>query len=99
MAEHARALGIPPNARNDSEAAEILRAWIVDGGLQVSLWRAFPESQTWGVLLVDIARHVARMYAQENGGSEQQVLDGIRRMFDAEWNRPTDLGTTTAVNN
>ena len=99
MTDHARALTIPSSAWDDPSAAEILRAWIVDGGLHVNLWRAFPESRTWGLLLVDIARHVARMYAQDTGISEQQALDDIRNMFDAEWDRPTDLGTTTAANN
>jgi Domain of unknown function (DUF5076) len=98
MAEHPNQIELPPNARDNEDAAEILRAWIVGGGLEVSLWPAFDEPEVWGVLLVDIARHVARMYADRGDVSEEQALAAVRKMFDAEWNRPTDLGTTRARN-
>jgi hypothetical protein len=99
MAEHPKQLQIPPNVWSDPKSAEVLRAWVVGGGLDVTLWTAFPEPDTWGILLVDVARHVARAYASELPISEQQALDGIRKMFDAEWDRPTDLGTTSTLKN
>jgi hypothetical protein len=46
--------------------------------------------------LVDLARHAARIYATEKVCSEDQARDAIKAMFEAEWNRPTDLGTTQA---
>ena len=46
---------------------EILRASIVDGGVSVALRRSFDDPFTWGVLLVDLARHAARIYALEAG--------------------------------
>jgi hypothetical protein len=46
-----------------------------------------------GILLVDIARHYARMFAQTGGArSEEAALLEIRRMFEAEWDFPTDVG-------
>lgn len=46
-----------------------------------------------GILLVDLARHYARMFAQTGvATSEQQALAEIRQLFDAEWNSPTDIG-------
>ena len=46
-----------------------------------------------GVLLVDIARHYARMFKQTGRArSEDEALEEIRRLFDAEWDSPTDLG-------
>ncbi|MCC6981896.1 MAG: DUF5076 domain-containing protein [Bauldia sp.] len=87
-------LSVPAGAHTAAEAEEVLRAWIVDGGLHVSLRRAFDDPATWGILLVDIARHAARIFAREGVCSEAEALDAVHSMFEAEWNRPTDLGTT-----
>jgi hypothetical protein len=76
----------------------VLRAFVVDGGLSVSLQRAFDEPHVWGVLLVDLARHVARIYAEEAEMTEEHAMAEIRRMFDAEWDRPTDPGETDPIN-
>jgi hypothetical protein len=89
-------LAVPPGAL-EKGGNEILRAAIVEGGLQVSMWPAFNEREAWGILLADITRHVARMYGTENGASEDETIDLIRSMFDAELDKPTDLGTTTAI--
>ncbi|WEK48953.1 MAG: DUF5076 domain-containing protein [Candidatus Kaistia colombiensis] len=94
MAGHKRELEIPPGALESEEAAEVFRAWIVDKGLDVSFRTAFDSPSTWGILLVDIARHVARGFASDGVCSEEQALEQIKAMFDAEWDRPSDLGTT-----
>ena len=96
MAEHPRQLAIPGDAWTDKTAAEIFRAWVVGGGLQVSLQRAFDDPAVWGILLTDIARHAARTYSAENICSEDVALRAIKSVFDAEWDRPTDPGTTAA---
>jgi len=75
---------------------EVLRAFIVNGGLQVGMLRAFDKPEMWGLLLADIARHAARIFAAEDRTGERQALDKICDMFDAEMARPTDLGTTQA---
>ena len=49
----------------------------------------------WGMLLVDIARHAARAYSRESGYTEDEALTRIVDMFEAEINRPTDMGSTT----
>jgi hypothetical protein len=90
-------LGIPPDAQ-ELGGDEILRAFIVDRGLSISIQRAFDEPATWGLLLVDLARHVARIFAAEAGMTEDEALREIRAMLDAEWDRPTDIGSTSAIN-
>jgi hypothetical protein len=96
-AGHANELPVPGDALADRDAAEVFRAWIVRGGLQVSLQRAFDDPGAWGILLTDIARHAARIYAAERVCSETEALRKIRAMFDAEWGHPTDPGTTGAA--
>jgi len=74
-----------------------MRAVIAEGELHVSLRRAFDEPETWGILLADVARHVGRIYALEASMREEQVVEKVRAMFEAEMERPTDLGKTSAV--
>ena len=77
------------------DATEVLRAFVIDGGLSIAFQRAFEEPDMWGLLLVDIARHAARAYARESDYSEEDALGRIVEMFEAEIARPTDMGTTT----
>jgi hypothetical protein len=76
------------------DATEVLRAFVVDGGLSIAFTRAFEDPDMWGLLLVDIARHAARAYAREGGYTEDEALTRIVDMFEAEIARPTDTGTT-----
>ncbi len=80
-----------------NETNEVLRACVVDGRLEVKLYRAFEEPEVWGVALADIARHAARIFAAETEILEANALKKICDMFDAEMNRPTELGTTHRV--
>lgn len=86
---------LPPDVIGREDAVEVLRAFVVDGGLSIAFQRAFEEPDMWGLLLVDIARHAARAYASESDISEQDALERIVEMFEAEIARPTDIGSTT----
>jgi len=85
---------LPPDVMARDDAIEILRAFVVDGGLSIAFTRAFEEPEMWGLLLVDIARHAARAYAKESAYTEDEALARIVDMFEAEIERPTDLGNT-----
>ena len=85
---------LPPDVMGRDDATEVLRAFVVDGGLSIAFQRAFEEPDMWGLLLVDIARHAARTYAHETDISEDEALARIVDMFEAEIARPTDMGTT-----
>jgi hypothetical protein len=76
------------------DATEVLRAFVVDGGLSIAFARAFEEPDMWGLLLVDVARHASRAYARESAYSEDEALRRIIDMFEAEIARPTDMGST-----
>jgi Domain of unknown function (DUF5076) len=85
---------IPPDAIGNGEAVEVLRAFVVDGGLSISFMRAFDDPQMWGMMLVDIARHAARVFGKEGVCSEEEALQRILAMFEAEIANPTDPGET-----
>jgi hypothetical protein len=97
MAVSLKQLGVPPDAQ-ELGGQEILRAFIVDGGLTLSLIRGFETPETRGLLRMDLARHDSRIYASDDGMSEADAFERIHRMFEAERLRPTDLGTTSAIN-
>jgi hypothetical protein len=85
---------LPPDVMDRDDATEVLRAFVVDGGLSIAFQRAFEEPDMWGLLLVDIARHAARAYSRESSYTEDEALSRIVEMFEAEIARPTDMGTT-----
>ena len=85
---------LPPDVIGRDDATEVLRAFVVDGGLSIAFARAFEEPDMWGLLLVDIARHASRAYARESAYSEDEALRRIVDMFEAEIARPTDMGST-----
>ena len=85
---------MPPDVIGRDDATEVLRAFVVDGGLSIAFTRAFEEPDMWGLLLVDIARHAARAYARESDYTEEDALERIVEMFEAEIARPTDTGKT-----
>ena len=86
---------LPPDVIGRDDATEVLRAFVVDGGLSIAFTRAFEEPDMWGLLLVDVARHASRAYARESDYTEDEALKRIIDMFEAEIARPTDVGTTT----
>jgi hypothetical protein len=91
------ALNVPPDAL-EKGGVEILRASVVDGAVSIALRRAFDDPFTWGVLLVDLARHAARVYAMETDLSEEEALAEVVSGIQAELDNPSDPGSTQAVN-
>ena len=85
---------LPPDVIGRDDATEVLRAFVVDGGLSIAFTRAFEDPDMWGLLMVDIARHAARAYGRESAYTEDEALMRIVDMFEAEIARPTDTGTT-----
>ena len=85
---------LPPDVAGREDATEVLRAFVLDGGLSIAFTRAFEEPDMWGLLLVDIARYAARAYARESEFTEDEALARIVEMFEAEIARPTDMGNT-----
>lgn len=88
---HHGELPIPPTAQSDGRAIELARVWAAGGKQHVSLaTRLWNDPSAWGIMLVDLARHVANAYRQTQGLDPTDVLDRIKAGFDAEWSVATD---------
>ena len=91
MDTNPRQLPIPQPAENDPRAVEMLRVWAA-GGLQhvsiaTGLWH---DPGNWGIMLVDLAKHIANAYEQADGTNRAKTLRRIKDGFDAEWGTATD---------
>ena len=87
-----RAIQIPPGAMTDPESREMIRAWVAHQGLHCSLnLGAWGENETigWGILLSDVARHVADALFKEKRIPQAATLAEIRRVFDDELDTPS----------
>ncbi len=89
-------LAVPPPALEQG-GYEVLRAAISEGQLHVALRRAFDEPETWGILLADITRHIGRIFARETSMREDEVVEKVWTMFEAEMERSTDIGETNSI--
>ena len=78
-------LDIPDGVPEAEEAVELIRAWVADGALVVTLnGEAFGDGlQDWGRLLAEIGRQIARASSLNGGMTESDSLADIRKSFDA----------------
>lgn len=86
---------IPKEALADPDSREVLRAWIANEGLHVSLWipDAFEDPGHWGIVLTDVMRHLADAYQKSQGVAPEQTIARIQEMIEAELKSPTDKPT------
>jgi hypothetical protein len=90
---------IPPAAEEDPAAFEILRVWGAKGTQHVSIfWDLWDDPATWGMMLADLARHVANALHQERGLYSNEVVRQIRSMFNKEMDSPTDSPSGKVLN-
>jgi hypothetical protein len=78
----------PPDGVEDAETAvEVLRAWIGDGALLVSLnASAFDDHvRDWGRLLAEIGHHVAKAAELNGYMSEDEARGALRQAFVASF--------------
>jgi len=84
-------LRVPEPARTDAKSFELLRVWIAHQdqhiSLRVGVWK---DPEAWGMMLADLARHIAASYEQAEKRDPIQVLRSIKDGFDMEMAAPTD---------
>jgi hypothetical protein len=87
-----RPLPHPPDAENDEDSLEMLRGWIVDGNLQISLaaWVWQDEPEEWGHLLADSACHLADAISKETGKNRDEIFRAISESLIHHLQHPPD---------
>ncbi len=96
MADKRRQLPLPPAAENDPNATEMARTWIAENGLHcvlnVGMWHKdsrHDERHCWGMMLADMARHVANALEEVTGLDRRESVRMIAEAFNTEIARPT----------
>ncbi len=91
-----KALTIPAAAVRDENAVEMMRAWIAEQGLHCSLNIGLYgdkgpgfETRAWGIMLADVAQHVADALAASGAGDRDTLLDQIIDSFTDEIGDPS----------
>lgn len=87
-------LKVPCNRKVETDAFEVVRVWLTKERIEFSLkCDAWDDPAAWGLLLVDLARHVANGRAQSSAKSVEVILSRIKEGFDVEWNSYTSDAT------
>jgi hypothetical protein len=87
-------LEIPAAAARDKASFEVLRVWIAEKGQHVSIRSgAWEDPFAWGIVLADLARHIALAHQLQHPGEEEDQDAFVARLlegFHAEIENPTD---------
>ena len=82
---------IPDAAKVDPKSFELLRLWIANKeqhvSIDVGVWK---DPFAWGIVLADLARHVANAYQQTQGFDRLETLQRIKLGLERELISPTD---------
>lgn len=90
-----RTLVIPPAAQRDSNAIQMLSAWIAENGLHctlnIGMWESNGnnEPRAWGILLADVIRHIASAHQAEFGRSVEETISQVFASLERELDEPT----------
>lgn len=83
--EQGQPVDVPPEVKGEARAREILRVWRLPTSqvfsARVETW---PDPAAWGLLLADLARHIARSYAELGTHSETAALERLVAGWHAE---------------
>ena len=87
-----KVLSIPEEAQKDKASFEVLRVWIANQSQHVSIRSgAWEDPFAWGIVLADLARHIALAHQIQNEGSDPEAfLNRLLEGFEAEIENPTD---------
>ena len=89
-----RDLAVPEEVLRDPNAREVLRAWVANGGLVCNLRpETWEDAGSWGIVLADVARHVANAVKDLKGVEQSMTVARIKALFNAELSNPTDEPT------
>jgi len=83
-------LSPPDDAMEKEDAVEVLRGWIVNGDLQVSLaFEAFGNNpEIWGQLLAETVSHLADAMSAEKYGDRSAIFARIQSSLHEHLDNP-----------
>ena len=94
------ARAIPPAALRDANAVELARVWIAEQGLHCSLKFGLyahdgvdRETSAWGIILADLAGHIADALSAEGMGARAALFEAIVERFNEEVSAPSSERT------
>jgi hypothetical protein len=97
-------LVIPDAAVTDEHSREMIRVWIAGGDLHRSInvgtYKDQPnvdEARAWGIILSDVARHVANALFEAEQADPRVVVDQICDSFISEISSPTSKASGNFV--
>ena len=75
-------LRVPEPARTDAKSFELLRVWIAHQdqhiSMRVGVWK---EPEAWGMMLADLARHIAAAFEQAEKRDPMEMLARIKQVL------------------
>ena len=74
-------LTLPEGLEDENESVEIIRMFIGDSDSLISLYDFCGEPRQWGMVLADLANHVADMYSQLDHGTQQDILKEVKKGY------------------
>ena len=84
-------LAPPPTAVHDALSFEIARVWVANDAQHVRLRTdVWPDPAAWGIVLADLARHVALAYHHMEDHDPEDVLERVLAGLRAELEYPTE---------
>ena len=97
------ALAPPPAAVRDANALELGRVWIAEQGLHCALRVGLyagdgvsRETAAWGIILADLAGHVADALSAEGFGAKAGLFEALVESFNQEVGAPSSERTSGA---
>lgn len=82
----------PPDGYDGAEATEIIRTWIIDGSLAVSMrMEVIQHPVQWGAILADLARWVTLIF--DDGSHKkrsEKIMDEVVKGFRLRLENPED---------
>ncbi len=80
-------LDVPDGVPEAAQAVELIRAWVADGALAVTLnGEAFgSQLEEWGRVLAQIGHHIAHAAALNGELGPERSIEALRKGFDASF--------------
>jgi hypothetical protein len=87
-------LAPPPASSVDARSFEIARLWVASDAQHVVLRTdVWSDPAAWGIVLAELARHVALAYQRRDGHDFEDALERVLAGFHTELDSPTDQPT------